>query len=46
MELKGQKSVWDLARERAKEILKAKGDTCISDAADEEIKKQFKIYLD
>ena len=45
-ELKGQKSVWDLARKRVKEILKVKGDACISDKVDKEIKKQFKIYLD
>ena len=45
-ELKGHKSVWDLARERVKEILKVKGDTCISDEADKEIRKQFKIYLE
>ena len=44
-ELKGQKSVWDLARERVEEILKVKGHSCISDEADKEIKKQFKIYL-
>ena len=44
-ELKGQKSVWDLARERVEEILKVNGHSCISDEADKEIKKQFKIYL-
>lgn len=45
-EHEGKKSIWDVARNKAIEILNEETESCIPECADKKIRKCFDIYLD